>query len=257
MNVTAVLVLLGAAGILTPLALPGGEGGIGFDDLRFSPELHKLLVPAGASGRLDLVDPKTQGVSDIAGFSTSPQRERGHSQGTTSADSGDGLIFASDRTAGTLAIVDPAAKRILSSVKLGGAPDYVRWVAPLREVWVSEPGSKTIEAFRLDRTGPPALVRAGSIEVADGPEALAPLRARRRGGDADRDRHRRARPAGGARQRGDRARRALRCDGRFGDRLRVRSRQGAPARVPRPVPGDAVMLLRPLLRCEFGEGAER
>ena len=172
MNVTAVLVLLGAAGILTPLALPGGEGGIGFDDLRFSPELHKLLVPAGASGRLDLVDPKTQGVSEIAGFSTSPQRERGHSQGTTSADSGDGLIFASDRTAGTLAIVDPAAKRILSSVKLGGAPDYVRWVAPLREVWVSEPGSKTIEAFRLDRKGPPALVRAGSIEVADGPESL-------------------------------------------------------------------------------------
>ena len=108
MNITTVLVLLGAAGTLTPLALPGGEGGIGFDDLRFSPELHKLLVPAGASGRLDLVDPKTQGVSEIAGFSTSPQRERGHSQGTTSADSGDGLIFASDRTAGTLAIVDTA-----------------------------------------------------------------------------------------------------------------------------------------------------
>jgi hypothetical protein len=172
MNITAVLVLLGAAGTLTPLALPAGEGGIGFDDLRFSPELHKLLVPAGASGRLDLVDPKTQGISEIAGFSTSPQRERGHSQGTTSADSGDGLIFASDRTAGTLAIVDPAAKRIVGSVKLGGAPDYVRWVAPLREVWVSEPASKTIEAFRLDRKGPPTLVRVGSIEVADGPESL-------------------------------------------------------------------------------------
>ena len=109
MNITAALVLLGAAGTLTPLALPGGEGGIGFDDLRFSAELHKLLVPAGASGRLDLVDPKTQGVSEIAGFSTSPQRERGHSQGTTSDDSGDGLIFASDRTAGTLAT--PWSKR--------------------------------------------------------------------------------------------------------------------------------------------------
>ena len=180
MNMTAALVLLGAAGTLTPLALPGGEGGIGFDDLRFSPELHRLLVPAGASGRLDLVDPKTQAVSEIAGFSTSPQRERGHSQGTTSADSGDGLIFASDRTAGTLAIVDPAAQRIVGSVKLGGAPDYVRWVAPLREVWVSEPDSKTIEAFRLDRKGPPALVRAGSIAVADGPESLEIDPARRR-----------------------------------------------------------------------------
>src|SRR5438105_1648319 len=172
MKVTAILVLLGAAATVTPLALPGGEGGIGFDDLRFSSELNRLLVPAGASGRLDLVDPKTQGVSEIAGFSTSPQRERGHSQGTTSADSGDGLIFASDRTAGTLAIVDPAGGRIVSSVKLGGAPDYVRWVAPLREVWVSEPGSKAIEAFRLERKGPPSLARVGTIEVADGPESL-------------------------------------------------------------------------------------
>jgi hypothetical protein len=172
MNITAVFVLLGAASTLAPLALPGGEGGIGFDDLRFSAELHELLVPAGASGRLDLVDPKTHRITEIAGFSTSPKRERGHSQGTTSADSGDGLVFATDRTAGTLAIVDPAARRIVSSVKLGGAPDYVRWVAPLREVWVSEPASKTIEAFRLDRKGPPALAHAGTIEVADGPESL-------------------------------------------------------------------------------------
>ena len=172
MNLMAVLVLLGAAGTVTPLSLPGGEGGIGFDDLRFSADLHQLLVPAGASGRLDLVDPKTQGISEIAGFSTAPQRERGHSQGTTSADSGDGLVFASDRTAGTLVIVDPGAKRIVSSVKLGGAPDYVRWVAPLREVWVSEPGSKVIETFRLDRKGSPVLTRVGSIAVADGPESL-------------------------------------------------------------------------------------
>jgi hypothetical protein len=175
-----VTILLAAGRPVTPLPLPGGEGGIGFDDLRFSTELHKLLVPAGASGRLDLVDPKTRAVDAIAGFSTSPQRERGHSQGTTSADGGDGLIFASDRTAGTLVIVDPGARRIVTSVKLGGAPDYVRWVAPLREVWVSEPDSKAIEIFRLERNEGPALSRAGSIEVADGPESLEIDPARRR-----------------------------------------------------------------------------
>jgi hypothetical protein len=31
----------------TTLALPGGRGGIGFDDLRFSPELHRVLAPDG------------------------------------------------------------------------------------------------------------------------------------------------------------------------------------------------------------------
>src|SRR4051812_12630098 len=51
----AFLVLLsGATAIAKPevaipvkLALPGGEGGIGFDDLMFSPALHRVLVPAG------------------------------------------------------------------------------------------------------------------------------------------------------------------------------------------------------------------
>src|SRR5919201_230406 len=180
MNLMAVLVLLGAAGTVTPLSLPGGEGGIGFDDLRFSADLHHLLVPAGASGRLDLVDPKTQGISEIAGFSTAPQRERGHSQGTTSADSGDGLVYASDRTAGTLVIVDPGAKRIVSSVKLGGTPDYVRWVAPLREVWVTEPGAKVIEMWRLTDKAPPKLASVGTLEVSDGPESLEIDTARRR-----------------------------------------------------------------------------
>jgi hypothetical protein len=178
---TPALLLVVTAGVsVTPLPLPGGEGGIGFDDLRFSAELHRVIVPAGASGRLDLVDPKTRAVDAIAGFSTAPQRQRGHSQGTTSADSGGGLIFASDRTAGTLVIIDPAARRILASVRLGGGPDYVRWVAPSREVWVSEPGAKVIEMFRLEQKEAPALVRVGTIELADGPESLEIDASRRR-----------------------------------------------------------------------------
>jgi len=39
-------------------------------------------------------------------------------------------------------------------------------------VWVSEPGSKRIETFRLAEKSPPRLEAAGRIEVADGPESL-------------------------------------------------------------------------------------
>jgi hypothetical protein len=44
--------MLAASGAitLTPLALPGGESGIGFDDMGFAPSIHKVLVPAGRSG---------------------------------------------------------------------------------------------------------------------------------------------------------------------------------------------------------------
>ena len=53
----------------TPLVLPGGEGGIGFDDLWFSAELHRVLVPAGRTGRLDLIDPTTRAIEAVGGFS--------------------------------------------------------------------------------------------------------------------------------------------------------------------------------------------
>jgi DNA-binding beta-propeller fold protein YncE len=164
--------LLAAGESMTPMALPGGAGGIGFDDLRYSPELGKVLVPAGRSGRLDLVDPKTRAIVAIEGFTSSSDGAPGHSQGTTSADSGDGLIFASDRSQQSLLVVDPASHRIVARVKLGAAPDYVRWVAPMQQVWVSEPGAKTIETFRLASKSPPRLESAGNIEVADGPESL-------------------------------------------------------------------------------------
>src|SRR5512138_610227 len=43
-------VLAASPAVLSPVALPGGAGGIGFDDLRWSSELHALLVPAGGTG---------------------------------------------------------------------------------------------------------------------------------------------------------------------------------------------------------------
>ena len=51
-----VLVLVGAlAATPEPLAIPGGQGGVGFDDLVFSESLHRVLVPGGRIGAaLDL-----------------------------------------------------------------------------------------------------------------------------------------------------------------------------------------------------------
>jgi len=171
--ITMLAVFIVAAGpAVVPIAIPGGEGGIGFDDLRYSPELHRLLVPGGRTGRLALVDPATHAVETIGGFTEAREAGRGHSQGPTSADAGEGLIFASDRTDRSLAAVDPGTKRVVARVKLGGGPDYVRWVAPSREVWVSEPDRKMIEIFRVEGKSPPTLTHVAEIEVPDGPESL-------------------------------------------------------------------------------------
>lgn len=175
MNVTALFALCFIAGsgpVTAPLPLPEGEAGIGFDDLLYSPELQKVLVPAGRTGRLDLVTPGSHAVDPIPGFTAEGRFAGGHGEGTTSADSGHGLIFASDRSRKQVDIVDPAAKRIVATAALGQGPDYVRWVGPLSEVWVTEPRGKVIEYFKLETKGTPKLVRQGTIAVADGPESL-------------------------------------------------------------------------------------
>ena len=136
--------VLAGAPRLTPLALPGGERGVGFDDLVYSASLGRVLAPAGRSGRLDLVDPKTFKVEAIGGFTSADRFRGGHGKGTTSADSGAGLLFATDRDRRMVMLVDPRAKKIVGGAELAGSPDYVRWVEPQREVWVTEPDKEGI-----------------------------------------------------------------------------------------------------------------
>jgi hypothetical protein len=178
LRTSIVVIFLGLASVLaagdptTSLEIPGGQGGIGFDDLRFAPSLNVLLVPAGRTGALDLVDPATRAVAVIGGFNKSDKFGGGHGEGTTSADEGTGLLFATDRDSRTIAVVDPRAKRIVSSAKLSSGPDYVRFVAPTREVWVTEPDAERIEIFRLEGESPVRPVAAGVIAVKGGPESL-------------------------------------------------------------------------------------
>ena len=154
------------------LEIPGGSAGIGFDDLRYAPALGSVLVPAGRTGALVLVNPSTRSATPIAGFRSNTAFSGGHDDGVTSADEGRGWIFATDRTSGLLDIVDPRSRRIVSSVKLGGPPDYVRFVPTTGEVWVTQPGGERIEIFRLSAGSPPAAAHAAFLSVPGGPESL-------------------------------------------------------------------------------------
>jgi hypothetical protein len=100
-----------ASGGVTALPMPGGTGGIGFDDLLFALSIHRVLAPAGATGNLDLIDPATLQVTVIDGVGSSQGNYRGgHGQGPPSADEGRGLLFAIDRTADLVDVIDPNAK---------------------------------------------------------------------------------------------------------------------------------------------------
>ena len=153
------LCLLAFAGC-TPLPfdivqLPEGERGIGFDDLRYSASLGRMLVPAGRSGRLDLIEPDTLKTSSISGFTSQVSYSGGHDDGATSVEEAGGTLYVTDRSARTLFAVDPGSRSILGSAALGAEPDYVRFVASTNELWVTEPSAAQIEIFGLDEQGIP------------------------------------------------------------------------------------------------------
>lgn len=171
-SIIAAILTLGAAIAPTPLPLPAGTGGIGFDDLQFAPSLGKVLVPAGRTGRLDLVDPKSELIEEIGGFSAESKYKGGHGEGITSADADGGFVFVTDRSAKLLDVVDLHEKKIAARAALASGPDYVRFVRTTREIWVTEPDAERIEVFAFHGEKNPIPSHVGFIAVPGGPESL-------------------------------------------------------------------------------------
>ncbi len=162
-----------AAGAATArLTIPGGERGLGFDDLGYAPALGRVLVPAAQSGALVLVDPASNALKVLPRIVPGTVGPDHDDAGTTSADYGEGLLFASDHARLAVAAVDPRTGAVVARAQLAGGPDYVRYVAPLQQVWVSEPRLKQIERFAVTAGAHPALARVGAVNVPGGPESL-------------------------------------------------------------------------------------
>ena len=156
------------AGSPKGIELPAGKPGIGFDDLQYSWRLKRVLVPAGRSGNLDLVDPATGKVATvIGGFSTAKAFDGGHDFGITSVADTGSVVAVTDRSSDEIVLVDPERTKITKRAKLAGGPDYVRFVRVTNELWVTEPDADQIEVFSAD------LKSLAKIAVKGGPESLA------------------------------------------------------------------------------------
>lgn len=161
-----------AAPVTALLQLPDGAHGLGLDDMDFLPALDRVVVPGAQSGNLVLIDPANDHMRVLRGITARGGAVHGHDAGTTSAAYGQGLLLASDHDRQDLLAVNPHTGAVLDRVHLAAQPDYVRYVAPLREVWVTEPHGGQIERFALNAGGHPVLRRVGRIAIADGPEGL-------------------------------------------------------------------------------------
>ena len=174
----SVLFLFAANGRAAPagaqpvaIALPGGEHGLDLDDMVYMPALHRIVVPAGQTGALVLIDPMSNELDSIPGIAP-PATKAGGDEGTSSAAYGAGFIFASDHTNQAIAIVDPTSKSVLARAPLKSGSDYVRYLASAHEVWVTEPRAAQIQVFRFSAHPKPALTPEAVISVPGGPESL-------------------------------------------------------------------------------------
>jgi DNA-binding beta-propeller fold protein YncE len=154
------------------ISFPGGEAGIGFDDLGYATAIDRVIVPGGRTGRLMLIDPATLKAETISGFSKDAEYAGGHGEGITSADEGHSFIFVTDRSSRRLSVIDEKTKKVVADAQLAAGPDYVRFVSETNEVWVTEPRAQRIEIFSLPEASTPTPAHVGFIDVPGGPESL-------------------------------------------------------------------------------------
>src|SRR5207248_6213905 len=128
---------------LKPINLPGATGTVALDYFAYDRATGKLWVPASNTGAVDVIDEKTDAVSQITGFPTGEIERRGKkiTVGPTAASIGDGVVYIGNRGDTTLCVIDAKTLARGECVPVSAdhnvTPDGVVNVAATREVWVT------------------------------------------------------------------------------------------------------------------------
>src|ERR1051326_4519605 len=128
---------------LNPIALPGANGTVALDYLAYVSASGKVWVPASNLGTVDVIDEKTDAVSQIGGFKTGEVERRGRKiiVGPTAATIGDGVVYIGDRGDATLCVIDGNSLERGDCVPLSTdrsiTPDGVAYVATSKELWIT------------------------------------------------------------------------------------------------------------------------
>jgi DNA-binding beta-propeller fold protein YncE len=128
---------------LKPINLPGATGTVALDYVAYDRATGKLWVPASNTSSVDVIDEKTDAVSQITGFPTGEVERRGRriTVGPTAASIGDGVVYIGNRGDAKLCVVDAKTLARGECVPVSAnstvTPDGVVYVAATREVWVT------------------------------------------------------------------------------------------------------------------------
>src|SRR5437588_4455897 len=165
---------------LKPIALPGANGAVAFDDFAYDPATGKVWVPASNLGSVVVIDEKTDAVSQVAGFKTGEIERRGRkvTLGPTAASIGAGVVYIGNRGDATLCWIDKSSlsrgECVPVSTDHSITPDGVLYVPATKEVWikarpVSSSNAEAAKALQVfDASDPHHLKWKARIQL-DGP----------------------------------------------------------------------------------------
>jgi DNA-binding beta-propeller fold protein YncE len=159
---------------LSPVALPGAPpDGVLLDYLAVDRLHHRVWIPAGGTGRVDVIDTKTQELHAVQNFPTAEVERQGKKRrmGPSSATVGDGFVYVGNRADSSVCAVDASTLARGGCVTIPASPDGVAYVASTREVWVTTPRTKSM--YVLDVSTPSAPKLAGNFTLEGEPEGYA------------------------------------------------------------------------------------
>lgn len=173
---------------LKRISLPGANGAIALDYFAYDRKTGKLWVPASNTGSVDVIDGKTDAVSQISGFKTGEVELRGRkvTLGPTAVAIGDGVVYVGNRGDWSLCTIDSQSLERGDCLQVAptsagreAAPDGVVYVSATRELWITtgapplgiESADKSMQVF--DASDPRHLKRKTKIPLEGSAEGYA------------------------------------------------------------------------------------
>ena len=153
------------------IALPDAPAdGVFMDYLAYDRAHRRVWVPAGNTGKVDVVEVPSGAIAHVDGFPTKEMERRGRKRivGPSSATVGDGVVYVGNRGDSTVCAIDAASLHKGACATLASMPDGLAWVAATREVWVTTPRDQSITI--LDAATPGALAVKQTLRFEGEPE---------------------------------------------------------------------------------------
>jgi len=151
------------------IALPGAPAdGVYMDYVAYDRAHHRVWIPAGNTGSVDVIDTDSAAVRRIEGFAIDEQARRDGTKrvvGPSSVTVGDGVVYVGNRADHEVCAIDEASLRVGACVSLASMPDGIQYVAATHEVWVTTPRDDTITILRAPD---PATLELGEVLHFDG-----------------------------------------------------------------------------------------